>query len=64
MSTCVNKLTYEPETQQLTIVFQKRGTYVYYDVSPEEYTRIEFAGSQGYIFNSILRDIKYFEKIG
>lgn len=64
MSECVNELSYDPETQQLTIVFQKRGTYLYHDVSPEEYTRIQFAGSQGYIFNQTIRDIKFFEKIG
>lgn len=64
MSECVNTLSYDPETQQLTIVFQKRGTYLYYDVSLEEYERIQFAGSQGYTFNQSIRDIKYFEKIG
>ncbi len=64
MSQCIYSLTYEEENQQLTIVFQERGTYLYYDVSIAEYLRLEAAGSQGLVFNNMIRDIKYFERIG
>lgn len=63
MSTCIASLDYDAEEQTLTITFQQRGTFKYYDVSLEEYTRLEFSGSQGYIFNQAFRDIKSFERI-
>lgn len=64
MSECVNSEDYDPATEQLIIVFQKRGTYLYHDVSPEEYLDYKFAGSKGTFFNDRIKDIKYFEKIG
>jgi len=64
MSQCVYSLSYDEETSQLTIVFQQRGTYLYYDVSIAEYLRLEDAGSMGTVFNNSIRDIKYFERIG
>ena len=63
-STCVNDVSYDPENEVMTIVFQKRGTYVYQDVSLDEYVDFASASRQGTYFNLYIRP-KYtnFERI-
>jgi hypothetical protein len=54
-STCCNDVSYDPETGDMTVAFQKRGTYVYHDVSLDEYVDFASAGSQGTYFNLYIR---------
>jgi hypothetical protein len=64
-SECVNALAYDPESAQLTVVFNKRGTYTYFDFPPDEYANFNFAASRGKYFNLYIRDAGYeYEKVG
>lgn len=47
--------TYEKDTQNLTIIFNNGGQYVYENVSPTDYTRFELADSQGAVFNTHIK---------
>lgn len=63
-SEAIASLSYDLEHQQLEIVFNKRGTYVYYDFSPDEYQQLNFASSRGKYFNLYIRDAGYeYERI-
>ncbi len=54
--------TYDKETKDLTITFNKGATYKYPQVDETDYTRFELADSQGVVFNSHIK--KYsFEKL-
>jgi lysyl-tRNA synthetase class 2 len=55
-SECVDSLEYDLEHQQMTVHFNKRGSYVYFDVPPEEYAAFNTAGSRGTYFNLYIRD--------
>ena len=54
-SNCVADVSYNPETEQMTITFQQRGTYVYNDVPLDDYVDFASAGSQGTYFNLYIR---------
>lgn len=56
MSTCCAEIHYDPEEEVLTIVFQKRGTYQYFNVDLWTATQVETATSQGKDFNNYIRD--------
>jgi lysyl-tRNA synthetase class 2 len=62
-STCVADIEYNPETQDMTVTFVKRGTYVYHDVPLDTYTDFELAASQGTYFNLYIREQFSFERI-
>ena len=63
-SECVESLEYDPESFQMTIHFNKRGTYVFYDVEPQVYAEFNNAGSRGTYFNLYIRNIGYqYERI-
>ena len=64
-STCVANVEYDPETQDLTIEFNERGTYVYHVVPPDVYIDFETSGSRGHYFNENIRGGNYeFERVG
>jgi hypothetical protein len=54
-STCCNDVSYDPESGDMTIVFQRRGTYIYHDVPLDDYLDFASAGSQGTYFNLYIR---------
>lgn len=62
-STCVNSVTYNPVTREMTIQFQQRGTYKYLDVPFDEYIEFETAGSRGTYFNLYVRDNYEYERV-
>jgi KTSC domain-containing protein len=62
-STCVADITYDPETQDMTVAFVKRGTYLYHMITLDEFTDFQLASSQGRYFNFYIRDRYSFERI-
>lgn len=62
-STCVADLSYNPDTMDLTIEFQKRGTYLYREVPPDVWLDFTSSGSQGTFFNSSIRNRYSYERI-
>lgn len=64
-SDCIADVSYNPETEEMTIQFQERGIYIYYGVPLEEYTNLQLAGSMGKYFNNYIRNMSYsYERIG
>lgn len=63
-SECVASLSYDVENAQLTIHFNRRGSYTYFDFPPDEYANLNFAASRGKYFNLYIRDAGYeYERI-
>jgi len=54
-SDCVASLEYDPERFQMTVNFNKRGSYVYFDVEPFLYAEFNEAASRGTYFNLYVR---------
>lgn len=64
-SSCVADCSYDPEHQQMTIIFIERGTFVYYDIPVHLWVEFNGAGSRGTYFNLYIRDAGYdYERIG
>jgi KTSC domain len=63
-SDCVADITYNPETQEMIVDFQQRGTYSYSGVPIDEYTNFQLSGSQGKYFNTYIRNRYAFERVG
>ena len=62
-SACVADISYDPETQDMTVEFQERGTYVYHEVPLGDYVDFQSAGSQGTYFNLYIRPKFSYERI-
>ena len=63
-SECVADVSYNPETEEMTIEFVKRGTYVYKDVPLDTYVDFSTSGSQGKYFNNYIRNFGFeYERI-
>lgn len=62
-STCVNDVAYDPETMEMTINFQQRGSYKYYDVPLDVYIDFETSGSRGKYFNYYIKEQFSYERI-
>lgn len=62
-SECVASLSYDPEREQMTVEFQERGSYVYFDVDPWVFSEFNNAGSRGVYFNTYIRDRFEYERI-
>lgn len=62
-SECVNTVTYNPVDREMTVAFQQRGTYKYYDVPLEEYIEFDGAGSRGTYFNLYVRNRYQYERV-
>jgi len=58
-SEAIASLEYDLENQQMTCVFHKRGTYVYYDMPPDVAADWNSAGSRGIYFNLYIRNSGY-----
>ena len=55
-STVIAAITYNADRRTLTIVYRgNRGTYRYYDVSPEEYAEFRAAPSKGAFLNHVFK---------
>jgi KTSC domain len=63
LSECVEALEYDMERQQLTVHFEKRGSYVYFDVTPDVYAEFNNAGSRGQYFNMYIRGRYEYERL-
>lgn len=64
MSLCIQSSEYNPETQEMVITFQQRGTYRYFGVEQETFDELQEAESQGAYFNERIRDSYTSERIG
>ena len=64
-STVIAAMSYDAEQHTLTIVFRgKRGTYRYYDVTPEEYDEFRSAPSKGTFLNHTFKGRQHpFERV-
>ena len=62
-SECVRSLSYDPEREQMTVEFHKRGTYTYFGVEPWAFAEFNGAGSRGTYFNLYVRDKYEYERI-
>lgn len=63
-SKCVADISYDVETETLTIEFQQRGTYIYRNFPLDEYVDFETASSRGQYFNNYIRNSGYeYERI-
>jgi hypothetical protein len=59
-SSVIAAMSYNDETQTLTIVYRgKRGVYRYFDVPPEEFAAFRSAPSKGVYLNEIFKAKQY-----
>jgi len=54
-SECVDVLEYDMNTNEMTVHFEKRGSYLYKGVEPLVYAEFNHAGSRGQYFNQYIR---------
>lgn len=62
-STVIRQFRYEPEHNQLIIVFQSGRRYAYFDVPPQIYAALRAAPSRGAFFNERIRDRYAFARL-
>lgn len=63
-SDCVESLEYDFDSFQMTVHFNKRGSYTYYEVEPQVYAEFNSAASRGTYFNLYIRPLyTNFERI-
>jgi hypothetical protein len=59
-SSVISAMAYNAERQILTIVYRgQRGTYRYYNVTPEEYDEFRSAPSQGAYLNRTFKERRH-----
>lgn len=63
-SSAIAAVEYEAETEELTVEFHSRGTYVYHGVSMTDYIALVTAGSIGRYFNEFIQDVYDYDRIG
>lgn len=64
-SRAIANIDYDPESSDLTVEFQKRGTYKYSGVDLDTFVEFSQATSWGTYFNLYIRDHGYsYERIG
>lgn len=63
-SLCVESIDFDPETEELTVNFQQRGSYLYSGVPLNVMVEFGSAYSMGTYFNLYIRDQYSFERIG
>ena len=62
-SEAVASLEYDIERQVVTCTFHQRGTYNYFDVSPDVYAEWNNAGSRGTYFNLYIRERYEYDRL-
>lgn len=65
-SDCVAETSFVPTSEtsgELTVVFQKRGTYIYIDFPIDEWLLFNNSSSRGTYFNEYIRDRYTFQKV-
>jgi len=62
-SDCVASLEYDVDHQQLTIHFNQRGSYVYFDVSPFVFAELNLSTLRGEYFNAYIRGQYAYERL-
>lgn len=64
-SECVESLEYDQDSETLTIHFQERGSYKYFQFPAWAFNEFNNAGSRGTYFNLYIRNAGYpFQRIG
>lgn len=64
-SSAIASIDYDFEREQLTIVFNQRGTYTYFNFPPDEFANFNFASSRGTYFNLYIKDAGFeYERVG
>lgn len=63
-SACVQTFDYNLESEELTIEFVERGTYLYSGVPLSVYVELAESESQGRYFNLYIRDTYSYERVG
>lgn len=63
VSECVASFDYNLETEELTVQFNKRGTYLYSGFPLNEFVTFSQAGSLGTYFNLYIREQYPYERI-
>lgn len=62
-SQCVRNIDYDEFTGELTVEFQERGTYKYFNVPLSEMANFVGASSKGTYFNYYIRNNYSYERI-
>mgnify|MGYP003578114028 FL=1 len=62
-SSVIRRFSYDPEREELKILFTTGRRYVYFEVPPHEATAFEAAFSKGRYFNAHIRDDYFFEEL-
>jgi len=62
-SSCVAKVDYNFAEGSMTVAFQRRGTYKYFDVPWDEFMNFQGASSRGTYFNLYIRDQFSYQRI-
>lgn len=62
-SECVASLSYDIENRQAICHFEKRGSYVYFDVDEGTFAEWNTAGSRGTYFNLYIRGRYEYDKL-
>ena len=62
-SSVIRKFSYDPDREELEIVFTTGRRYVYSEVPPHAATAFEAAFSKGRYFNAHIRDDYPFEEL-
>lgn len=58
-SSNIKALEYDPKTNDLTIVFNSGGTYIYHEVSADEHDALLVAESVGKHFHATIKTKKF-----
>jgi len=61
-SSVVKTILYNPDSKQLTVVFQSGAVYTYYDVPESVYVGFKTARSKGKYLNQYIVDAYSFER--
>ncbi len=62
-SECVQSLEYDIERQQMTVHFNKRGSYTYFDVDPQVFAEFNLSAERGAYFNLYIRDRYEYDRL-
>ncbi len=62
-SECVQSLEYDIERQQMTVHFNKRGSYTYFDVDPQVFAEFNLSAERGTYFNLYIRDRYEYDRL-
>jgi KTSC domain len=62
-SSMIREVQYIPTQQKLLVTFHTMASYIYQDVSMEEYEEVLSAPSQGKAFNAKIKKVKRYQEV-